>query len=506
MKFAKQSIVALLICVSLVFASSAFAQTGDDYNTPDSWSKHQTVSGTKFTMDGMSVGTGTLKLGLTSRYTGRFSDFSDQMFYQYLRGYLSDFELGNGTMRVALNLRAAKDLDGVVTEEEWKYHFAPTVMDSQADYDSNYWDFRLYDANVVLDNVINYTKFTAGRFRIDYLTESKIDGAEVFFGNENYSGYIYYGLPVSYYEHLNSQVVGGGANAHLFNDLIIIRGEVAQYMGGDDNDSWPTGVDTLVWKLRADANLAFDNIAVLNPYGEIGMVQDAVLLEAGMFGNIVPTGTSFNIWVGGQVDNNTDPVNPVVSDYVYLKDTDTEYTQFGLNLYQGLAQYFVVGAGFETRVNTKESYANRDYIRIMGNIDFFGMIPNNYISLTVDYYDVQSYKAQDAEQKLFFGGRVTQNVTPAIAAWLGANMMSLKYNAHPINLHYLGSATTQPAGFVDEKEDNNVYTVYVGGQWQINDMFSILGDYTYEMSDVIGAVDSDNENIHYAELWLNVAF
>ncbi|MDR0454044.1 MAG: hypothetical protein LBH05_04440 [Deferribacteraceae bacterium] len=523
MKFIKQSFITLLVGWLCFSASSASAQSGGNNNTPDSWSRHDTLNGTKFTMDGVSVGEGTLKLGLTSRYTGRFSEFSDQAFYQYLRGYLSDFKLGGGTMRVALNMRAARDTDGVVTDQAWNYHFAPTVLDSKADYKSGYWDFRLYDANVVLDNVVNYTKLTAGRFRINYLTEYKVDGAELSVGTDNYNAYAYYGLPVSYYKYLNTTVVGGGANLHFFDDMIVLRAEAANFMGGGDDilidplydlidpvngvkTKTPGSVNTMTWKTRADLNFVIGDAANIAPYGEFGMVGDAKIFEAGLLSNITATNTILNFWVRGQIDNNTDPVSYVISDYSDSMSSDNEYTQFGANIYQGIAEIFMVGLGFETRVNNKESYYDRDYVRVMGNLDFFGVIPDNYLSFTVDYFDVQAYRQLAAERKMLLGGQMTQNFSPDLSVWLGARIVNYNYDTHPVDLARTGMGINVPGEYANRSETNSVYVAYAGFQWNINSMISLTGDCTYEMSDVIGSVDSANDAVTFAELWFNIAF
>lgn len=494
MRVIKRSIAFFALCLTL-FPLSVLAQS-DNYITPDSWSQHQTVNGFKFTMDSTDVGIGNLKVGLTSRYTGRFSDLSDQYFYQYLRAYLSDVKIGNGYLRVAANVRAATDMNGY-DKDIRKYRFYPTMLDAQLmNNDEATWDFRIYDASVVLDNVINYTKISGGRIRIDHLSDWKIDGGEILAGTNSINGYVFYGIPVSYYEWLSEQTVGGGINTSFLKDALKVRGEVVYFMDDSADDA-----DTLTWKLRADYNFMMNDLLDANFYGNVGMVEKALIYEAGVFGDIMSSHTSLNLWFKGQSNKNEDPISPIVSDYDYVIGTESEYFQYGINAFQGLGKYFALGLGFEQRFNSDEWYGDRNYSRFMGNVDFFGVIPNNYISVTADYYIVPKYLHQDTEAKLFFGGRITQNVIQSVALWAGAGFTNYKYNSHPINL-----VNPTPVNFDDEKESNDVYTVYVGGRWDIIENVMLQADYMYEKSDVIGSVDPKNDEIHYAQLWLNVRF
>lgn len=492
MKAIKQRVAIIVLCLSIL-PLSAFAQTGN-YTTPDSWAQHQTGNGFKFTMDSTDVGIGNLKIGLTSRYTAMSADSTDQYFYQYIRAYLSDVKLGSGTMKISANVRGATDIDGYSSNLD-KYRFYPTLTDSQLINHDEDWDFRIYDANVVLDNVIDNTIISAGRIRINHLSDWKVDGGELLVGNNMINAYAFYGVPVSYYDWLNEQTFGGGINTSFFNDTLQFRGEVVYFADDSEMDA-----DTLTWKVRGDYNLAVSDILDTNVYGDIGMIEKAMIYEVGVFGDILKTGTTFNAWLKGQYDRNDDNISAAVSDYEYVIGTESEYVSGGLNLYQGLGNYFAVGVGVEHRYNFDEWYGDRDYTRVNGNVDFFNVIPNNYISITADYYIVPSYNQQDEEQKLFFGGRITQNVTNAIAVWAGAGFTNYQYNSHPVDL------IPSPVAFEDDKEDNNVYTAYIGGRWSITDNIMVQADYMYEMSDVINSMDSKNDEIHYAQLWLNVGF
>lgn len=505
MNFAKYRILVLLICMSLLSATAAFALS-EGYQTPDSWGEHQTLNGTKFTMDGMTVGTGTLKLGLTSRYTNRMADEGQQYFYQYLRAYLSDFEIGKGTMRIALNARAATDIDGQ-NKNLHAYHFAPTIMDTLLPWHENDWDLRLYDGNVVLDKVIPYTKLTAGRFRVDYLTEHKVDGGELLVGTDKYNVYGYYGLPVSYYDPgLNTNIAGGGANVFLLDDKLKIRAEVAAYMGDDKDNDTPNGTDTMTWKARADYAYTLSDIANFAPYGEIGAVEKAFMFEVGVNGDVLKSGTTYNLWLKGKSGENDEIINPIASDYEYVLGPQSDYTSFGLNLYQGLFKYFAVGAGYEMRFNAEETFYDRSYNRVTANLDFFNMIPDNYISVYVDYYMLPSVNKAGLREssKMLFGGRITQDIMKVASVWLGATMLTYEDQDHPM-------LVTPLIGYDDKAWKENVTTMYLGGLWNITERLKITADYNYEVSNIIkkfdkdNGIDTHNDTIQYVELWLNIA-
>ena len=367
-----------------------------------------------------------------------------------------------------------------------KYYFAATIFDAMAEHDSGYWDFRLYDGNVVLDNVLPYTKLTAGRFRMFHLSQYKLDGAELMLGTEDYNIYGVYGEPVSYYDYYNTTVYGGGLNIHLLNDMITLRGEVYNFQGnGKDayidpdwgiynngininmppsNNQWvktPHSVDTMFWKGRLDFNFDINNIGQITPYGEVGGFTDAMIYDVGLLNSINYTNTVLNLYVRGQRGKlvSEDPVNIAINDYSLILNSEAEYATFGVNLFQGVGKFMSLGAGYEMmrNANSRETYAFRNYDKFMGNLDLFAA--NTYISFSVEHWIIKenqknsliNYEPLDEhdstdpdahhfysapmlpmEMGTTFSVQVTQNLTPDAAMWIGYRRLNYKYDYSPI--------------------------------------------------------------------------
>jgi hypothetical protein len=470
------------------FSISVFASS-----TPDSWSQHQTGSGFRFTMDDTDVGFGNLKLGLTSRYSGFYSDTTNSQFYQYVRGYLSDVEVLGGTMRVNLNIRGAASIDGYHSNPYGSY--SPNITDSQFMARDEQWDLRIYDASVILDNVVPYSTISAGRVRINHLSSWRIDGGEILAGSESINGYVFYGFPASYYQWINQTALGGGINTALMSNRLRVRGEVV-YFDVSDKEF----VNTLTWQVRADYNLRLPDTVDANIYALIRQIENAILYEMGVFGDTLNTNTTFNAWVKGQYDYNEDYVSPTVSEFEYVIGAQSEYIEAGVDIYQFIGAYFGAGLGISGRMNYNEWYGDRDYTRVNGNFDMFGIISGNYISITADYYYVPEWGINDEQQRLFIGGRMTQDINKDVALWFGAGMTNHQYNTN--------SFTSNPAVsmYDDSRVNDNVYTAYVGSRYSITDSVMVQADYMYEMSNVIKSEHDRNANSHYVQLWLNVGF
>lgn len=484
----------LALTVILFRIDAAFALSGDEYITPDSWSKHTTPNGVKASTDSIDLGDGaTLNMGLTTRYQLRATYGTDSDLYQYFRTYFKGLKLGEGTVNINWNMRLAGDLGKTGSEREYDY-FWDSLDSSKSGGDL---DFRLYQGNIVFDEVIKHTKITLGRFYLNYIDSLKVDGGVINMGNDDYSAYAFYGLPVSFYtKGVNSQIAGGGLDFKFAsNTQVRIDGKYII-----DTDGLEEG--TYLIKARVDQKIPIGNKASMNIHGEGSVLNDVWFANAGILGNVIPSKTTFNLWVRSQTNSNQRYVSPIVSDYNLILGHQEAYVMFGLKVFQGIYKYFAVGAAFEAKFNQNQNYGQRDYWRVSGNFDFFGVIPNNYISFTVDYWDVEKFGRQSENKQVFFGGRLTQVITNNLDLWLGASLTNYRTHFQQIDL----DPNAMPVNYFNKKLDDNVYVAYVGAAWSPLQWLNVQVDYMYEASQMMVHEDPDNSKAHYVNLWLNFLF
>ena len=501
----------LTMLLSIVFP--AYAYVGDAYVTPDSWSKHVNANGIKASLKGINFGdAGILKIGLTTRATMKFGEDEDWSIYQYARLRLSDAKLGQGLVNVNLNIRGAYDnqpsiggstMDGISSSQQGSSYsqfydglYTARKYDEytrlQGRYDGN---FRIYQANVEFKKVVPYTDISAGRIYLNNLDMYKIDGGSFHFDTSDYFKLdIYGGLPVSYYSNLKTSVVGAAIEIPVSVSGTKIRAEYNYFIHEDGGD-----FNTHVAKGRIDQNLNFPNIISSNIYLEGAIVGKAMLYEAGIDANIDKSRTGISAYISGQYDKNTGDINPYISMYEDMLGGSSEYVMGGVMLTQGITDYVILGAGWETRFNFSESYGDRDYQRVFGNIDLVGLIhKNNYLSLIVDWYDVAEYKRQDSNSKVMGGFRMTQVFTERIEAWLGVNVQNYQYRNSPIK-----SYPQYGEKAVDLRERNeNTTMAYIGAMYKPVDWCVLQLDYSYEYADLFKSADLQPD-IHTVSIWAN---
>ena len=487
--------IPVLAVLAMVFSfSEGFAMSDAAYTTPDSWSKHYTPNGVKASSGTINLGdTATLTMGLTTRYQLKTTAYnSDSDLYQYLRGRLGDMALGDGKVDINFNMRVGGDFVRPLGQYEFDM-FYDSLDVERGPSDAAY---RLYTATVVFDNVVKNAKFTLGRYYLDYTDTLKLDGALINYGNDKYKGYIFYGLPVSFYTSLNTQAAGGGIDLN-FDSGTRLRID-GKYLIEDSN----TDTDTYIIKARLDQKIKLGAVGSMNLHALGTVMNEVFFAEAGLLGTIYPSQTTFTAKVKGQFNSNTQYVNPVVSDYDLVLGHQEPYVMFNAKIYQGIMQYVAVGASVEGKFNQIQSYGQRDYIRVGGNVDFFGFIPNNYLSFTVDWFDVDEYGRQVDNSQVYFGGRMTQVITQQLELWLGASL--LNYRTWFQQIDFLPEEA--PIYYQNKKLDDFVYVAYVGATYSPYEWLNIQADYMFESSELIMSEDNDNYQAHYVELWLNFLF
>lgn len=507
----RQMITTLTLLLSIVYP--AYSYVGESYVTPDSWSRHVNANGIKASLNGLNFGdSGILKIGLTTRATMKFGEDEDWSIYQYARLRLSDAKLGQGVVNVNLNIRGAYDshpsiggstMDGIpASQQDSSYNqFYDGLYTSRkydeytrlnGKYDGN---FRIYQGNVEFKKVVPYTDISAGRIYLNNLDMYKIDGGSFHFDTSDYFKLdIYGGLPVSYYSNLKTSLVGASVEVPIAVSGTKIRAEYNYFIHEDGGD-----FNTHVAKGRIDQTLNFPNIISSNIYLEGSIVGKAMLYEAGFDANIDKSRTGISAYIAGQYDKNSGDINPYISMYEDMLGGSSEYVMGGIMLTQGITDYVILGAGWETRFNFSESYGDRDYQRVFGNIDLVGLIhKNNYLSLIVDWYDVAEYKRQDSNSKVMGGFRMTQVFTDRIEAWLGVNVQNYQYRNSPVKSYPQYGET---AVNLSERNENTTMA-YIGAMYRPVDWCVLQLDYSYEYADLFKSADLQPD-IHTVSIWAN---
>lgn len=475
--------------IVLLMSTAGYGFTDEAYVTPDTWSKHITANGVKASVNGLAFGDGgTLKIGLTTRGMFRYSEDNDGSLYQYARARLVGNKLGNGEVNINLNMRGAWNSNPRLRPGEYYlYYDAMNVSrGNTADF-----DYRLYQGNIELNKVIPLTDIVLGRQYLTTLDGYKIDGGRVTVNPVKYLALsLYYGLPVSYYSDLQTQVAGASVDIPIDESGTRIQAEYSYFMsdkGGIYN--------TMVGRGRIDQDVPYTHM-----YAEGSIVGAAMSYEIGVDVNVDLSRTGFSGYVMGQYDKNKHDINPYISLYEDLLGIESEYVMGGFRISQGITDYVMLTAGFEGRYNTHEDYGDRDYFRVFGTVDLVGLIhKNNFLSVIADWYTLPRYRRQEGNSKLFVGARMTQKFTDDIEAWIGVNVMNYQYKRNPIK-YYQGESGFDRISQENLNENNTL--AYVGAMWQIKEWCVVQLDYTYEYASLFQKDDLSPNN-HTLEAWVN---
>lgn len=486
--FDKYIKISMLTLFTFAFAATGFAYVGDEYVTPDSWSKHATASGIKSSINGLQYGDGgLLKIGATTRINLKASDDVDWSIYEYVRlRYASEY------VNINLNVRGAYDSGPSYNQRQFE-RFRDGLLTSSK---NNNFEYRIYQGNVELNKLIPLTDIDLGRFYLETIDNYKIDGVNIKLEPSEYFNFnVFYGLPVSYYSNLNTQAAGAAFNIPIAASGTKIHGEYTYFADIDTAENY-----THVAKLRLDQSLSFD---ALNGsiYAEGDMIGKAILYDAGITFNIVPSKTGLHAYISGQAATNDegDYVNPYVSLYENILGS-TKYIMGGVRVTQGIKDFLMVGVGYEGRFNFTESYGNRDYHRVYGNVDLIGLIHrNNYLSLLVNYYDIAEFGHQDRNTQLLAGLQMTQVFTDKIEAWLGVNVTNNRYNRTAIMLDGLADGWF---AYNNQGINENTTVAYIGASYQPVDWFVLVADYSFEYADMFKSADLQPD-VHTISVWAN---
>ncbi len=497
----KRVILTITVLAAILVSAPVYAYVGDAYVTPDSWSRHVNANGIKASTKGIDLGdSGILKAGLTTRATLRYSEDSDYSIYQYARVCLSDAKLGSGTVNVNINMRGAYDSSPVIGDGMYHQFYDGLYVSRKYDeysrltgnYDGN---FRIYQAAVEFNKVVPYLDITGGRIYLNTLDMNKIDGGNIRVDATDYFKLdLYGGLPVSYYSNLHTSVAGLKFEVPVSISGTKIQGEYSYYIHEDGGD-----FNTHVAKGRIDQSLNFPEIINAAIYLEGAIIGKAMLYEAGFDANIDKSRTGISAYITGQYDKNRGDINPYVSLYENMLSGSSEYVMGGIMITQGITDYVLLGLGWESRYNFSEAYGDRDYQRVFGNVDLIGLIhKNNYLSLIVDYYDVQSYRRQNSSSKVMGGFRMTQVFFDGLEAWMGVNVQNYQYKSSPIKTY---PQYGEPSLAISSRDENTTMA-YIGGMYRPVDWCVLQLDYTFEYADLFKSEDLQPD-VHTISLWAN---
>lgn len=478
----------IIISILLLFSVSAYAYQGDNYTTPDTWSKHITPNGVKASTQGIDFGNdGNLKIGLTTRVGFRFyGDDFDAAVYQYLRAKYTGFKMGEGSVNVNLNMRGAWNNNSRANlREGWVLYDGLYVSENGADA-----DYRLYYGNIEFNKVIPLTDITVGRQYLSTFTGYKIDGINVNVAPLDVMNIsLYYGLPVSYYSNLNTQMVGATLDFPIDATGTRVRGEAGYFIynkGGDYN--------TLTAKIRVDQKVPTSNI-----YLEGDLIGKAFMFDAGIDGNIDSTLTGFSAYIMGQAGVNDGNINPYVALYEDVIGDSSEYFMAGFEISQGITDNLMLSFGLEGRNNFGQNYGDRNYVRAFAAFDLIGLIhENNFLEILADYYSIPKKGDLEKSDKVLVGFRMTQKFLKEIEAWVGVNVMNYQYKNSPIRL----TQTPFKEEFTGRSKTENNTVAYIGGMYSPTDWCALQLDYTFEYSNLLSGFKK-GDTVSTLELWVN---
>jgi hypothetical protein len=472
----------LFAVILAVFTVLPFAHAFDseDLNTPDNWSQHITPGKFEKSYTGIGLTEDTsLYLTLTSRYRLRANDNADdQDFYQYLRLSTDEVDFGNGTLRFTAFSRFADDIDGN-SSKQWseKYFYSQRdILDAESD--NNDWAPRLYYGYAAINGVIPNTDINIGRFYLSHQNTFQLDGADAAVDlNDSITVYAFGGKPVSYYYDIgSSRVYGGGVNITPVDSLKI----GAEYTFLDVEN-----IEDDYTKLRIDKYFSNGNIAV-----SYDVLDSADTLNIDMNYEIASSGTIITAGYESLLDemdyDNTYVVNPLT----YALLPEKKYKKYNLSLYQAIGSHLAACITYLNKsVDGNGNFDNRDYSRIQGKVDVFGLPhKNTYVSIGVEYWNIDKTENTDDNSRLQYSFQLSQKTGENTEVWLGSSFSRYEYD------------------YDTDKRKDSVRSYYLGGQYQPSDLISFLADISIEDTDFYDDLTDDMDRNYTAELWANLAF
>jgi hypothetical protein len=474
------SLLALLLASIGV---TAFAVEGGDYQTPDTWKQHYSLSGVKYNTDGASVAGGDLDATISSRTSIRSFDDSLVEEYLYLRLKLANIDLAGGNVGANLYFRG-----GFSGEEFEPGPFNSTKNAFYVERNDETIALRLYQANVVLDDLIPQTAVTLGRFYLNHIDTQLVDGADVTVHllDDMLGIYALYGMPVSFYTKSPSTTLFGGGVDLKPIDILRIRAEYLSYSYDDGDYDFQNGI----LKARADAKV-LDVVSVYLNYKVIDSVSDA---ELGAIVDLPPIAEP----LGGTT---VFASARIISDY-YDEETSQFVDPFGTGLgqegkntllsaelYQGLLEWLAISVGVQGKlISGDPSYAHREFSHVYGAVDFNGLFdPNLFIQINGGSWLAPADKSLKEESTFQIGGQVSYRLS-AIDLWLGTNFQKYAYYfANELNPQ---SALTR--GRLTKYFEQDARSFYLGGQYNLENIGLTVGaDLSFTSSSVYSAYNDD---------------
>jgi hypothetical protein len=468
------------ILVVLLSAQFAYSFEDDSYNTPDNWSQHitagrviQSTTGVGLTDDTNLYTTLTTRLRLKSN---EYADDSD--VFQYVRMHTDPAALGQGTIKLSIYGRIADDLDGD-SDKEWgnNYYYAQRdILDAETGSDT--LSGRLYQGNVLFDNVIKNTSLKLGRLYLDHLNTFQIDGGDAAVNIKDVAGlYAFGGQPVSYYYDLDdASVYGAGGFVKLGEDTRL-QAEFTKIDTGDFEDDY-TKARLVQLIPGGSVILGFERLNDSNTY------------SADIDYSIAATGTIVTLGYKTLSDDLTSDKTYVTNPITYALMDQSRYNRYKASVYQPFLKYFVAGFSYEAKdVSGEENFDNRDFKKYGFKFDINGLITEDtYISITVDKWDVEENSEAQDNNSLMYGFQLSQKLSEEMDAYLGTSFSKYEYD------------------YLTDTRKDSVRSYYVGCEYQATETFGLIIDFSREDTDFYDDVDNDLSTSYVTEIWANLAF
>lgn len=172
----------------------------------------------------------------------------------------------------------------------------------------------------------------------------------------------------------------------------------------------------------------------------------------------------------------------------------------GFKISQGIVDKLLLGIGYEGRFNFSTAYGDRDYHRVFANLDLVGLIHrNNYLSLIVDYYNVQEIKHQNGNERVVGGFRMTQVFLENLEGWIGVNVQNFQYRNSPVKMNGMRGMWNE---INQRKNSENTTLAYIGGVYKPAEWCALQLDYVFEYADLFKNADLQPDS-HTVEMWVN---
>jgi hypothetical protein len=476
---------------SVFFCLNSFALEGGEYQTPNTWKRHYSVGGIKYSAGSVAPGGAEVALTAASRTVYRYFEDSLTEEFAYLRLKAGNIEAAGGDIAFNLYLRG-----GYASEKFEPETFSASRNGFYAERKDDLSALRVYQGNAVFEDIIPLTAVTLGRQYLSHIDTQLADGGniDVSLFKKRLTLHALYALPVSFYAtDPHTYIYGGGADASP-SDFLRIR---AEYQAYDDRTQ---EYRNDVIKARIDGKIPPGNL-YLN-YKRIDSAND---IQAGAILDFKPVveglgGTVITASARTITDSYGEEVTLFLDPYSTSLGQEGKNTILAGEISQGIREWLAVSIGGEGKIIAGDAdYAHRDFSRVYASIDLNGVFsPTIYIKISGDIWTAPKDGNLKEESTFQIGGEISWSLGD-FALWGGTNFQKYRY-------YYPEEERTVFLAPSLKRFEEDARTFYLGGEYTLSGTGLTIGaDISVVSSSVYSAYNNDfNDSMDTrAELMLN---